>query len=158
VAELHPERIRELVYVAGILPKGGQTMAEILAGDPASLIAQNQVLSGDRQSVSIREEALKDIFYGDCSEADVARAKRLLVPQALAPVLAQIHTTERRFGWVPRVYVTTLQDRAIIPDLQARMYTALPCRKVVMLNTSHSPFFSAPTDLAGQLHGLQQDA
>jgi hypothetical protein len=34
------------------------------------------------------------------------------------------------------------------------MYTALPCRKVISMNTDHSPFFSRPTELVSHLLAL----
>ena len=52
------------------------------------------------------------------------------------------------------MYIETLQDRAVSPSFQKEMYERLPCRKVVSMNISHSPFFSAPEELAGHLDGL----
>ena len=153
-AELEPERVRKLIYVAGILPRDGQNMAEILSWDQNSLIVKNQLLSEDKLSVTVREEALADIFYSDCSADDISRAKSLLVPQSIAPVIAPIHVTPERFGRIPRLYIATLQDRAIIPALQSRMYSATPCEQVIPLDTSHSPFFSSATALADHLGSL----
>jgi hypothetical protein len=34
------------------------------------------------------------------------------------------------------------------------MYTRLPCQKVISLNTSHSPFLSAPQELMQHLLNL----
>jgi hypothetical protein len=34
------------------------------------------------------------------------------------------------------------------------MYTTLPCRKVISLDTDHSPFFSRPADLVSHLLAL----
>jgi hypothetical protein len=34
------------------------------------------------------------------------------------------------------------------------MYERLPCQNVVSMETSHSPFFSAPEELAGHLEFL----
>jgi pimeloyl-ACP methyl ester carboxylesterase len=74
-----------------------------------------------------------------------------LVPQALAPLATPVSTTEENFGRVPRVYISCLLDRALSPPIQEKLYKALPCEKVISLDTSHSPFFSAPEKLASHL-------
>jgi len=65
-----------------------------------------------------------------------------------------VAVTQENFGRVPRVYIECLQDRAIPPALQKQMYTATPCRNVLSMDTSHSPFFSAPRALADHLLAL----
>lgn len=82
---------------------------------------------------------------------DVARAKKLLVPQATAPFATPVRTTPENFGRIPRIYIECLRDRAISPAIQRKMYTALPCQKVISMDTDHSPFFSAPGELVAHL-------
>jgi pimeloyl-ACP methyl ester carboxylesterase len=65
-----------------------------------------------------------------------------------------VTTTAANFGRVPRVYIECLQDRTIGPAAQKQMYTALPCEKVITLNTSHNPYLSAPESLANHLLAL----
>ena len=60
-------------------------------------------------------------------------------------------TSKKNFGSVRRMYIACLQDKAIIPEFQKKMYTELPCEKVIAMNTSHSPFLSAPRELANHL-------
>jgi hypothetical protein len=98
--------------------------------------------------VSLRRESLKEVFYAECSEEDIALARLLLAPEAMAPLATPISATEGNFGRVPRVYIECLRDKAIPPALQKKMYTALPCQKVISMDTDHSPFFSAHQALA----------
>lgn len=148
-AEQRPGKIRRLVYVAGMLLQDGQAVMDQRA--PESLVAQNVQVSEDRVFTWVRPEALKPTFYADCPDADVERARALLVHQALAPIATPVHTTPGRFGRVPRVYIECLQDKAIPNFVQKRMFAALPCERVFSLDTSHSPFFSAPDALVAQL-------
>jgi hypothetical protein len=104
--------------------------------------------------MTFREEILKEAFYADCTEEDVALAKLLLVPQALAPGGTPLKTSEANFGRIPRVYIECRRDRALTPTFQRRLYTALPCQQVITMDTSHSPFFSAPGELAAHLMTL----
>ena len=52
---------------------------------------------------------------------------------------------------MPRVYIETPQDRGLSPGVQKRLYSQLPCQKVI---SSHSPFLSAPQALVEHLISL----
>lgn len=153
-AEYCPDRIRTLVYLAGYLPENGQTMLGISQEDTETLLLANAVFSEDQLAVSFRPEALKQVGYGDCSDEDMALVQALLIPQAAAPMTTPISTTPERFGQVPRVYIECLQDYTIGPATQKRLYTALPCKKVISMDTSHNPYLSAPQTLAEHLLAL----
>ena len=150
-AEYRPARIRTLVYVAAFLLRNGESLVEVAQTDTNALVMPNLVMSEDQTHATVGDGKIKEAFYGDCSDQDVARARSLLVPQALAPFATPMTTTEENFGRVPRLYVECLGDRAISPSVQKTMYTATPCPKVISMNTSHSPFFSAPEELASHL-------
>lgn len=153
-AEYRPEKIKTLVYLAALLLRNGESPFDTAQEDTESLGALKSIMSEDQSYVTIKDEDLKEVFYGDCSDDHVGRAKSLLVPQATAPLATPVHTTEENFGQVPRVYIECSDDRAISPSLQKRMHTTLPCVKVISMNTCHSPFFSAPDELAGHLLSL----
>ncbi len=153
-AEYRPDKIKTLVYLAAFLLRNGESLRQVGREDTESLLTPNLVWAEDQSYSTIREEALKEALYGDCSDEDVERAKSLLVPQASAPGLTPVNTTEQNFGQVPRVYIECLRDRAVSPSIQKKMYTALPCKKVISMDTSHSPFFSAPEELVSHLVSL----
>lgn len=154
VAEERPERIQWLVYLAGALPKNGQSMFETFKNDTESRALTNFVVAPDQISASFREEGIREAFYEDCSDEDIALAKLLLVPQAMEPISTPVKTSEAKWGRVPRVYIECLRDRALTPPFQKRLYTAVPCQQVISMDTSHSPFFSAPGELARHLTAL----
>ena len=120
-----------------------------------SLVTPNLVVNEEQGSLTFKEGApLKDMFYGDCSDEDVARATSLLVPGALAPQGTPVRISAEHFGRVPRVYIECLRDRALTPSFQKGMYTATPCQAILSMETSHSPFFSAPQELVHHLTSL----
>jgi pimeloyl-ACP methyl ester carboxylesterase len=153
-AEYRPEKIKSLVYLTAFLLQNGEFLLQVGGGDTEALVLPNLVMAEDQSFATVKEEAIKQVFYGDCSDEDVARAKKLLVPQAAAPFGTPINITEKNFGRIPRVYIECLRDRAISPSVQKKMYETLPCRKVVSMDTSHSPFFSAPEALVDHLVSL----
>ncbi len=153
-AEYRPEKIETLVYLSAFLPRDGESLRRLSEGDSGSVLAAHMIRAQDGSSVVVRAEGIKESFYDDCSDEDVAWARSLLVAQAAAPLVTPIRTTDARFGRVRRIYISCLRDKAITPSCQERMYNALPCEKVVTMDTSHSPFFSAPQELAGHLLSL----
>jgi pimeloyl-ACP methyl ester carboxylesterase len=153
-AEYRPDRIQTLVYLTGYLLQHGQSMLDITQTDGESLLLANAIFSADQLSATFRPEALKDLGYHDCSDADLALVRSLIAPQAVAPLATPVTTTPENFGRVPRVYIECLQDKVIGPATQKRMYTALPCQQIMTLATSHNPYLSAPQAVAEYLLSL----
>ncbi|MBI3092151.1 MAG: alpha/beta fold hydrolase [Candidatus Tectomicrobia bacterium] len=153
-AEDCPRRIRRLVYLTAFLLRNGESRLTLTPPDTVSLVRPNMVLAADGKSATIRPEAVREVFYADCPEEDARRAAARLVPQALQPLGAAVRTSEANFGRIPRAYIECLNDRAIAPHLQKVMYTRLACAPVISMNTSHSPFYAAPEELAAHLSTL----
>jgi pimeloyl-ACP methyl ester carboxylesterase len=150
-AEQRPDQVAKLVYLTAFLLRDRQTLLDIAQEDPEALVLPNLEFSGDQTSAVVRDDVLPEVFYGDCAEEDVALARALLVPQAGAPFGTPIHVTEENWGRVPRFYIECLQDRAISIASQRGMVERSPCQRVITMDTSHSPFFSAPVELANHL-------
>jgi pimeloyl-ACP methyl ester carboxylesterase len=150
-AEQCPEKVRVLVYVTAFLLRDGESLHQVAETDKTSLIPPNIVVSEDNNSTTIAEKAVRDIFYGESPNEDVALARLLLAPEAALPRATPIQITDNNFGRIPRVYIECLRDKALSPSLQKRMYTALPCEKVLSMDTDHSPFFSRPEELVEHL-------
>jgi len=151
VAERIPARIRVLVYVTAFLLEDGRSLVDSVAEQPASLVTPAMIVADDHLTATLRDDAIREAFYGRCSDDDVALARALLKPEPLAPLASPVHTTAARFGRVPRVYIECTADRAITHDAQRRMQSALPCAKRVTLESDHSPFFCCPDELAAVL-------
>ena len=153
-AERAPERVAKLVYLCAYLPRDGESLLGLAAAvDPAENAIET-IFSSDGVSVSAGEACLRPAFYADCADADVAFAKARLKPLPVQPAGAPAHVTAARFGAVPRVYIECTEDRAIPIHLQRAMAAASAPIEIHTLNTSHSPFFSAPDALADILAGL----
>ena len=155
VAERIPEHVRTLVYVTAFLLEDGRSLQDAADTDPESLVGRSIVVAEDHKSASIRAGAAREAFYGLCSDADVALAESLLVPEPLAPLVTPVHVTAARFGSVPRIYVECSNDRAITLGAQRRMQQALPCRERITLDADHSPFLSRVDPLTDLLLNLQ---
>ena len=153
-AELHPERIRRLVYVSGYLLPAGGTIAEAARGDADSLVPPNMIPAQGGITCNLRDSVIRDALLGLCSDADYEFALKHMRPEPLKPLVTPLRVTEERYGRVLRTYIECSQDRTITLGAQRRMQAALPCDPVLTLAADHSPFFSQPAALAQLLGGL----
>ncbi len=145
-AERHPDKVKTLVYISAFLLRDGESVFAMASRDPGKMSGIATV-SADKLSMTCDASGVRDVFYGECAEEDVALARLLLRPQALGPMAAPQCVSSSRFGRVPRVYVECLRDNVVPPTLQRAMHAASPCARVIVMDTDHSPFFSRPREL-----------
>lgn len=148
-AERCPDEIEALVYLTAYLPSDGESMIDQRV--EGSLISRSFVVDEARGVGVIDDETLEELFYGDCSESDVALARALLRPEPLEPLSTPVSVSESGFGGVPRVYVRCENDRAITIEQQRAMVADQGTDAAVTLQASHSPFLSAPVETADAL-------
>jgi len=153
-AEHYTDAIDRLVYLSGFLLGDGEKLLDYAETDEESVVTPNLIVDEDAGIASVADEAVREAFYADCSDEDVALAKSLHRPEPLAGLVTPMDTTESGFGSLPRIYLGCERDNAITPATQAAMRDGLPCDDVLELDTGHSPFFSAPGDLVESLDEL----
>lgn len=153
-AQSRPDKVSKLVYLTAFLLQDGETLLDVATKDPLALVMPNLVMSSDGSSATLKDDVLNEAFYGDCSPSDITLARSLLVPQTGAPFGTPVHTTAEAWGSVERFYIECLQDRAISIDSQRGMVQKNGVKQVHSMNTSHSPFLSAPQELVELLVDL----
>jgi pimeloyl-ACP methyl ester carboxylesterase len=158
-AERIPDRIKLLVYLAAFLPQDGDSVNAIYESPdwPRETATIAPIRSVDGTSLSHTPEGARQRFYQDCSDEDVAYAVARLKPQPMVMRNTPVHVTPERHGRVPRAYIMCLNDQAAPPERQRRMVERSPCQIVVSLPTGHSPFLSAPHELASVLSDMASD-
>jgi len=147
-AERCPDRTVRLVFVAAFLVHDGETLLSITENDPNDVVHPNIVFNDDRTTAALRPEAVRDLFFGDCSDEDAAWAAARLVPEPTAPFGTPLQVTNGRFGSIPRTYVHCTEDRALSMAIQEQMVADVGVDDVATLAASHSPFLSMPQQLA----------
>lgn len=156
LANLRPEKVKTLVYLSAFLLPPGVLPRTLAKEDTESILSSSLLVDEQRRVVLVKPEAAKAVFYADCTDEDAAWATGLLVPEPLrtpaqGETLLSSPSSQTARDVVPKVYIECLQDKALGPTTQKKIYTALPCQKVYSLHTSHSPFLSAPSQLAACL-------
>lgn len=129
-------------WVLDVDETAGSWLAKATAEDPdaGSEFARALRFSEDGAKAWIDPESATDLFYADCPPEVAARAVALLRPDTaanftLSPGAAQWRST-------PSLYVATRQDRTWPPSLVTEF--AQRCDDIVTIDTSHSPYLSAP--------------
>ena len=175
-AERRPDLCRHLVYLAGFLPATGATSAEdfmsvendhcralapLLIGDPTKTGA----LRLNWESSDLRYRAdLHSVFCEDLEASEHVPRSLTLTPDdpfQLSVVPATHSST--RWGTIPRSYIRTTTDRALLPSLQDRFVTQADQlssayrTKVYPLHASHSPFLSQPDALCDILLDIARE-
>lgn len=152
--EKAPDRVKTLVYLSAFLPRDGETLIDIENRNPKQVVPKSMIFNSERISGAIMLDKVREIFYHDCSEADVAFATERLRPQAVAALFTPVHLTQERFGRIPRVYIECTDDRALSTEIQRDMISKSPPVDVRRLHASHSPFLSMPDKLAAAMSDL----
>jgi hypothetical protein len=93
------------------------------------------------------------MFYEDVSPEDRYRAMERLRPQPIAISTTPVTLTEDRYGSVPRWYIECTHDNALRIARQRAMVKTIPC-KVISMACGHTPFYSAPEELAEHLETI----
>lgn len=152
-AEMDPAQILSLTYLCAYDPWPGLSLAQMRMQAPDQPLLPALRMSKDRRSYTIDPDMAPDLFYHDCPAESVRFALDHLCPQAVAASALPVDLTARSQG-LPRNYILCTEDRTIPPDFQRRMADRFPPDRVASLNSSHSPFFSMPGDLARTLDPL----
>lgn len=147
VAELHPDKVKSLVYLtAFLLPNGGSFLSAV-QGVKKSTAVDNFAFSEDKSYAFVNEEEIQNAFAHDIPKEAFNKAKPFIVPEPAAPLSYALKITESAFGNIPKYYIECTEDRAIPIDIQRAMYQG-KVKKSYSLKSSHTPNFSQPDKLA----------
>jgi pimeloyl-ACP methyl ester carboxylesterase len=154
LAERMPEAISSLIYVAAYLLQPGESIVTTSQIASDSLVGPNMVPAADCSTISIKPEVIREVFAADAPETAAQRLQSLARPEPAAPFNTPVAVTSGKFGSVARSSVKTTEDCAVTPRLQDAMLAKTPCAQVLTLNTRHTPFLPAPSELARTLEHL----
>jgi pimeloyl-ACP methyl ester carboxylesterase len=149
-AESAPNSIAALVYICAMLIPSGKSRADMRAmnlPNPDFDAIRLQVPHG-----TVIEPTGAIAVFAQQSPPELASAAvARLAAEPNAPSNTPLELSDAGYGTVPRHYIECLNDRAITIADQRRMQSILPCASVTTLDADHSPFLSAPNELADAL-------
>ena len=136
ITQIDPATVAHLVYLAALFPTESESES---LGNPvvADFFDKMEVTDG---IMTAKPERLRDVWYGDCSDDDVAFCAARLRPHPIG----SNPTVVARAAWrhAPTTYVVCEHDGSITLDY---MHAAAQLAdESVSWPTSHSPFVSRP--------------
>jgi len=160
-AEAMPERVRALVYVAGIVLTDGRSFDDVqqcVAGPGGAFGVTPHIRpTPDGQASTLPAAAAMAHLFHDCRPAAARAAAARLGPQPAA-----VHRLTARtgpgFAAIPKLYVETGDDRAILPAAQRLMHARLDNAVVRRLSSGHAAQMSRPGRLARMVVDFVQRA
>ncbi|WP_377193351.1 alpha/beta fold hydrolase [Ruegeria meonggei] len=155
-AEANPDAMRALVYLCAYVPRDGLSMVEMRKRAPRQMFADAVEKSTDGLSYTVRPDRVQELFYHDCPPETVPYSLARLCPQPIAPQDTPL-ALSKRFAGVPKAYIRATDDRTIPPEYEEEMSRVAQEGLRRVINSSHSPFFSHPGELAAILDDLAQE-
>ena len=156
-AEVRPDKIEKLVYLAAYLIPNGKTQKEYSMQDTQGVLKPYVTMHQHLNAHTLGPEIYKEGLYADCDDNITELAKLLLSHEPVESAITPLQLTDEKFGSVPRFYIECTEDKAVTPFIQRKMYSEMPCKKVYSLPTSHSPFFSKPQELCDILFEIARE-
>jgi len=150
-AALDDERVKHLVYLAAVMP-------DAEGGMPASLVSPDTVgaiVPHEDGTSTVRDEVIQPLFYHQCSDESVERAKSLLVPDDMHGTAPPPRPRALAYERIPTTYVVCTEDRCLTPEGQREQ--ARRATRVAEWPTDHSPFFSRPELMIDLLDSLARE-
>jgi pimeloyl-ACP methyl ester carboxylesterase len=157
VAEKMPHKVERLIFLTAWVSMNGSNMVQLGRENTGSDLHRATGASLLHGLITPKLEAFQEVFCADCSAEDLAWAQSQLVPESIRTAFGRVPLSSERFGSVPTSYVRCANDRALTLAQQQRMLESIGCRRVITLQSSHSPFLSMPQQLAQALHDSAQD-
>ena len=121
-----------------------------------SAAVDNFQLSEDKTYAFVKEDEIQNAFSHDISKENFNQAKPYIVPEPSAPLMYELEITDENFGSISKYYIECTEDRAIPIEVQRAMYKG-KVKKVYTLNSSHTPNFSQPKNLANILLEISKE-
>jgi pimeloyl-ACP methyl ester carboxylesterase len=150
--------VRQLIFVAGMLPRPGKTQQEVLSAEPDMVLPgpEGGAYRGPGGETRWRPEAAARYFFAGCpAEVAAWAASRLRgqcwkITSEVTPLLA--------WPSVPCSYVLGTRDSVINPVWSRRAVPAVLGAAAVEIDAGDSPFLDAPKAMAQILDELAADS
>jgi pimeloyl-ACP methyl ester carboxylesterase len=146
-ANEEPDLFAGLIYLSGFIPKAGETILGLARRD--ALWRGFSVPRYHVGTITVWPERMVDTFYNTSDPRDAERAVARLTPQPMFPLVQPI--AKARDPLPPKAFIECAQDQTISLELQRFMHARFPTTGVATLDTDHSPFYSAPSDLTKEI-------
>lgn len=139
-----PPLFRAAVYLCAFVPLHGESLTSLSLRDRESLVPSSTRFG--IRGMSVRPKMATSLFYADCSNEVATWATSRLQIEPYWPLFCRYKETAK--VEVPATYIGCSEDRVISIDRQRIMAARSGIEMLATMKAGHSPFLSAPTELA----------
>lgn len=150
VAEIMPERIRHLVYLAAVVPLDNEALIDLLTKERQALLRQQH---GKVHELFGTPEQLRQQYFTDMEGEEKEHFIRQLTPQPLAVFFERIRFERFPKVGIPSTYVMGFRDKSLPPDLTKGFALRLGVAPIE-IDAGHDLMVSRPEEVAGILLGI----
>lgn len=140
IATANDERVKALVYIAGLAPDEGETVAEVFYRDERHEHAPQLAPDGD-SFIWMPEEGFRNAFAQHATAEQIAVSAAVQRPIALKCI--QEAVPKPAWKWKPSWYLVAEEDRMINPKTQRFMANRMKATTRSHA-VDHTPLLSAP--------------
>ena len=150
-----PAKISHLVYVSAYLPRPDESVFDLItlnrSHEPFTAIELAMQTSEDKRTCNIDEAEIIPLFYNLTPPELASQAKTAFGTQATLPLAAKVSVDLSVLDTIPCTYISCSKDKVIPLHHQRRMLARRNCNTLLQIESDHSPFYSAPAQLAALL-------
>ncbi|ORW01200.1 alpha/beta fold hydrolase [Mycobacterium kyorinense] len=144
--------IREMVFVAGLIPVIGHSFAEHLSQNPGAVTFPAPSSTGEGP-FGLTFEAVREGFYHDVEESLAREAFTRLRGQAFTILTERCPIS--KWPDASARFIVMRDDRAVNPAWSRQMAMRCPRGMVIEMDGGHSPFFARPRHLGVLLTAIE---
>jgi len=153
IAAVNDERVKALVYVAGLAPDEGETVAQLFYRDEKHL--QSPQLAPDADGfIWMPEEGFRNAFSQHASPERIALSATVQRPISVKCIQERVPTPAWKSK--PSWFLVAEEDRMINPKTQQFMAERMGAT-TRSFAVDHTPLFSAPEKVFGHHYGREAD-
>jgi pimeloyl-ACP methyl ester carboxylesterase len=156
VAEIIPEKIDRLIYVAAMLLKNGDSALSVMQNDAQGELLPNTIFSEDGSYATLSEKTVRSVLLNDVEDEVYLNSivHKFLFKQATEPFMAKAQLSAEKFGSVAKYYIRASIDKVISPAAQDKMLTNWKVDKTITLESGHFPLTSIPEKLVEEIKNI----
>lgn len=147
-ASEHPERVRAIVLVAGVVPESGRSFLSLLPF-PARL-ALGLIIRLSRRGVKLPRAAVVREYCSDLDEATTAMVVERVRPEVRRMYLDAVHWRKLP-AHIAVIYVKLLGDTGLTSAKQDEMIRRVGATRIETIQSGHLPMLSRPEETAAML-------
>lgn len=152
-AARYPEIASGLVYLCAFAPLSGDSLVSLARADRTGGVPAS--VEPGLWSTRFKPDRAAAVFYNQCADSTAREASATLQPQPNLPTLQRI--ARNTMPWPRRAYLLCRKDNAISPAHQDWMADRAGIAQRIERDWDHSPFLSAPAELAKDLSAILSD-